>query len=710
MLDLMLEAVSTPRGPDVAAVLAFADAGDWEGAAEAAMGVADDSGPLAAGAAWPSAMVLYLQGELVAAEAVLSRADGCASADVTEAALLAAWTASIAWVRGRPAEFRHAAQRALRLARTGTDPRALAAAHTVNALVAAVEGDRRGNDRHYALALDAAERAGDRTQLVRIRANRASQRLEEGDLDGARVELDAALAVVDVPGPPVHPTAAGLAQHNRADLELRAGRLLAARDGFRAACGTLQRAGAASIAYPLTGLGESHELRGDLQQARAAYEEAAFVAQHRGIAPALGPALCGLVRVLGALGVPDAAATAARAVAMADGLTRAAAYAALGWAVLRTDPVTARRHAETALALARADRVPSAMADALELAAMAEPPDAADRLLADAARVYADIGDQVGAARVALARARTGAGPAPAAEQVLAEHRLRELAVDPAVGTRSLAGAADRMVVRVRMLGSFAVLRNGQAVAATGWQSRKARDLLKLLVARRGRPITRDALGEALWPGEENVANRLSIALSLLRAVLDPERGAPPGHYIRATGTSVAYDPRTLRTDVDDFLQLAAAGLAEPPGTARLVLEAAVAAYTGPVLDDEPDLAAVLPLREEAGTAYLAVERALAAACSSVGDVDGAMRSWARVLEQDPYDEGSALRLVELLTAAGRHGEAARQHRRYALRMREIGVEPVPWAGRSRCRTGPAVPDVVGDGRGKSTPAPRSRS
>ena len=232
------------------------------------------------------------------------------------------------------------------------------------------------------------------------------------------------------------------------------------------------------------------------------------------------------------------------------------------------------------------------------------------------------------------------------------------------------------------MLGSFAVLRDGQEVAATAWQSRKARDLLKLLVARRGRPITRDALGEELWPGEENVANRLSIALSVLRAVLDPERSAPPGHYVRATGAGIAYDPRTLRTDVDDFLQLAVAGLAEPAADARLVLEAAEAAYPGHVLDDEPDLAAALPLREEARAAYLAVVRTLGGACTLAGDVDGAVRAWLRVLEHDPYDEEGALRLIEVLTTAGRHGEAARQHRRYAASMREIGVDPRPW-GRS---------------------------
>ena len=57
--------------------------------------------------------------------------------------------------------------------------------------------------------------------------------------------------------------------------------------------------------------------------------------------------------------------------------------------------------------------------------------------------------------------------------------------------------------VRVSTLGSFALLRRGQAVAVGEWQSRKARDLLKILVSRRGRTAPRDQLIEALWPGED---------------------------------------------------------------------------------------------------------------------------------------------------------------------------------------------------------------
>lgn len=287
-----------------ASIRSCVEAGDWEPAIEHARRLAAGAGPLTARLAWPATMVLYLQGDLTGAASLPARvpdadawlpdADADADAGLPDArngepaagekaqatadrALLAGWAATVEWARGQVSACRRTADRAFALAQASGDARALATAHTVLALLAAAEGDRRGNDRHYALGLAAAMRAGEATLVLRIRANRASQRLEEGDLAGALAELEEALDLVPHGAGP-HPAMVGLAQHNRAEVLLRRGRLGVARDGFRSACTILQRVGAGIVAYPLAGLGESHELRGDLPQARAAYEEAVQVA------------------------------------------------------------------------------------------------------------------------------------------------------------------------------------------------------------------------------------------------------------------------------------------------------------------------------------------------------------------------------------------------------------------------------------------------
>src|SRR6266511_3307976 len=118
--------------------------------------------------------------------------------------------------------------------------------------------------------------------------------------------------------------------------------------------------------------------------------------------------------------------------------------------------------------------------------------------------------------------------------------------------------------VAVRCLGAFRVLRAGQPVPVAAWQSKKARTLLKILVARRGRATTRDYLMEVLWPEEpvEVVIRRLSVALATARAVLDPDKRHPPDHFIVADKDALRLLLENLPVDVERFLALADEGLA----------------------------------------------------------------------------------------------------------------------------------------------------
>src|SRR4029450_6414804 len=109
-------------------------------------------------------------------------------------------------------------------------------------------------------------------------------------------------------------------------------------------------------------------------------------------------------------------------------------------------------------------------------------------------------------------------------------------------------------------------LRDGAPVPRSAWRSRKARDLLKMLVARHGRPVSRDAPLEGLGPGDDPAlcANRLSVALSTLRAVLDPDRGFAADHFVVSDAGAVSLDLDHVAVDLEGFLTEAAAGLALP--------------------------------------------------------------------------------------------------------------------------------------------------
>lgn len=108
----------------------------------------------------------------------------------------------------------------------------------------------------------------------------------------------------------------------------------------------------------------------------------------------------------------------------------------------------------------------------------------------------------------------------------------------------------------ISTLGLFALARDGSPVGRREWQSKKARDLLKLLITRRGRPAPRDWLMEALWPGQDPglLSNRLSVALSTLRAVLDPGHRFAPDYFLAATAGTVALRLDRVEVDVERFL------------------------------------------------------------------------------------------------------------------------------------------------------------
>jgi DNA-binding SARP family transcriptional activator len=255
-------------------------------------------------------------------------------------------------------------------------------------------------------------------------------------------------------------------------------------------------------------------------------------------------------------------------------------------------------------------------------------------------------------------------------------------------------GAApdQAMALRIQSLGGFAVLRDDQPVRTSEWQSRRARELLKLLVARRGRPAPRPYLMETLWPGEEpeRVANRLSVALSIIRGVLDPRRCSPPDQFVRADCGSVAINLDAVDVDLERFLAAAGDGrrLLRRGETHRALptLEAAVVAYRGDFLEENPYDDWAVPAREEAREAYVTTARALAVHAAASADPDSAVLHFLRILGIDRYDEPACLGLVTALADAGRHGEAHRHYVNYRCAMDELRVEPAPFPSGGRGR------------------------
>src|SRR5918994_1866116 len=631
--------------------------------------------------AWRMVQAHSLRDELDEALAVHGRGEP-GSADTADEALLLAWTASVQRRRGEFETARELAARALAAANASGDDRAIAAAHTAAALVAPADRDAGGRDGHLTQALDAAERAHDVLQVIRIRNNRASNQLEEGRYESAIDELDATIDLAELVG---FVGLLALALMNRGLARWCLGRLDEAGADYEAAAVHYRKAGSREISYAIIGQGDVYRERGNLAMARACYEEGLTLAERSGDLQGLVPALYQLAKVL--VDEQPERATRAAERAVAYGWPDPAwALNAAGWVALaHGDRERAAATAAQAPAAAHEERDRFGLAESLELeGAATDGPTRAQTLYEEALSTWRALGNPIHEAAVELALAGVAPGPATAAARERAERKLRTLGVrvsstGPAGLLRHVADA-PAIPVRIEALGGFSVQRAGRPIRLEEWRSRKARDLLKILVARRRRPAPREFLMEALWPDDDatKLGNRLSVALSTLRAVLDPEKRFDADHFLRADKNAVLLE--NVATDVETFLEEAAAGLSlRERGRANDAterLEHAEAIYAGDFLEEDPYEDWAVALREEARTAYVRVTRALAEDTAAAGDDAGAAAYLLRILARDAYDEQAHLDLVGVLASGRRHGEARRAYRMYAERMAEIGVEP----------------------------------
>ncbi len=653
--------------------------GDMGRLRRAADVVGPDGGTLPSPVAWRFGFALHLAGQFAEALAAYARAD-LADAAPRDIALLHAAQASSLWATGQAAESRRASDIALAEATAARDDQALAAAWVSQALVHALEGDRDTNLVAYEKALAAAERAGDVLTQVRVHNNVGSGANEEGRYVEALGYLDRAVSLDDH----APPTLRALGLITRSESLLGLGRIEECLAELRVARNLARAAESPLLGLAAVGIGDANRACGNATQAAAAYREAILVAERSTNAQVLVPATAGLARVLVVDDVDEARGLVKRALDQPAALGQVHPTLAAGWVSLATGDVqSAEEFARHAVREAGRRHDARGLAEALELQSMVTPGAGGADLLEEAATLWRSTGSAIGLATNDALRGRLAGDLV--AEQA-ARRRLRALGVrDDATriaGPLHALGHLDLPRVAIRTLGAFAVLCDGEPVPASAWQSRKSRDALKILAGRRGRPITREALAEHLWPDSAGGGgNRLSVVLSTLRGVLDPGKQQPSDHYLRADRESVRLDSEHVEIDAAVFTQTAASALrAIRSGDRAAVdeLERAAAMYTGHYLEDDPYSEWSADVRDELLSTALEVKRQLALALIARGERTRAIPWLVGLIADDPHDEPAHHELITALHLARRHGEVRRAYRAYAARMQEIGAPVTP--------------------------------
>lgn len=662
--------------------------GDWEQAMSMYRRLVPADEAMPARIAWRLGFLHHMRGNVSAALDTY-RAGVADTAQPVDSAALYAWMASAHWLRGERDEAERLAADALTIAQEANAARSLATAHTVLAMVAALDGDRAANDTHYLRALEHAERAGDVVQTIRIRTNRSSHFLEEGDFDSALAELDIALRLADMTGFEMW---RALALSNRGQVVSMLGSLDEAISDLTQSREVFRKMGSNFEAYPLGHLGDVYALRGNVALSRACYEEAIAMADPQADLQALVPALSGLARLIAADDVAKARNLAKRATEVDSVIGRVRALVTSGWVEYESDNQDrASSYADEAAEVARARRDLPGLAETLELQARCAEGSGRVDLLTQARAVWAEIRAPVGVARVDIAIAEETAGTdgialARNASETLGRLGAKGLALEAAQVAEKLRQPAVEGV-RIKTLGGFGVAIAGSPVPFSAWQSKVARDVLAMMVAARGRPIHREVLIERLWPGDDptKAGNRLSVALTTIRNVLDPEKRHDAGWFVDSDRESVALSMERTDVDIDTFLKVAAQGMRLMREGDRerglVILETAEAMYLGDFLEDQPYADWTVSMREEAKTDYVHLASVLADADIEANDFDRAARRYLRVLERDPYNETAHLNLVRAMISSGRHGAARRLYGNYVSRMAELDVEPGAFPG-----------------------------
>ncbi|MBB5868677.1 DNA-binding SARP family transcriptional activator/ATP/maltotriose-dependent transcriptional regulator MalT [Allocatelliglobosispora scoriae] len=635
--------------------------------------VADAEPSWDAGIAWRMGQLHYHRGESRAALKVFARAEESTEPS-RDAALLLAWRSSAHLQLGETAAALEIALQATAVAVAADDDLALATAYVSTALCHNMAGNTADSEELFVQALAIAEQTGDIVVRSRVLTSQTYQLLLEARypeaLVAARQTGQCALAAN-------HSNLRLIALINEGDALLMLGRYDEAIRQYERAAALSRRMGSRRTAAAQLGLGEVYRRRGWTEQARAAFESAIALAEEGGLNQFLVCALAGLARVLMAQDGPAAAAAAEKAGRLASDRVVVTALLARGWVALQAgEAEAATAFALEAAGVARAERDRAGLAESLELRAAAEP-DArrARAALREAHAIWSAAG-----AVVAAAATRVAIGGLPDADT---DDRLGALiAADTLVQAGvPIREARSQSPVSIKAFGRFEVCLHDQPVPPTVWQSRKARDLLRILVARRGRPVPRGELCELLWPDDDQskTGHRLSVLLSIVRGVLDPDRSLPTDHFIVADQASIGLDVTRLHVDVEEFLADVGHGrrlrergaLAE----AHRLLAVAVRSYRADVFEDEPYSEWSGALREEARAGYVSALRMLAQLGRKLGDTGAAVAHLMRLLTIDPYDEAGHRALIKTLVAGGQHGEAQRAQTRYREAMAAIGVQ-----------------------------------
>lgn len=243
-------------------------------------------------------------------------------------------------------------------------------------------------------------------------------------------------------------------------------------------------------------------------------------------------------------------------------------------------------------------------------------------------------------------------------------------------------------MIKILLLGTFRVVieedQKIREVAEKEWHTRQARQLLKILITERPRPVASELLIETFWPDSapKAAATTLRSAINALRNVLEPDRARRArSKYIHTQAPGYAFRAHPdIWLDVAQFEQnLEEANTSDDPQTQRFLLTDAVSLYRDDFLSSDPYADWAGDERERLRERYFDALLQLATVEAGFGNYVQAIELCRRIFARDAIREKAFQALMRFQAGSGDSAGALLTYDRCrTVLLEELGADPSP--------------------------------